>query len=289
MPKRPRLLFAGAIYHVTARGNRKAAIFNCDGDRKEFLRIVAEAVSTFDARCLGYCLMGNHYHLVIETPRGNLSELMREINGTYAQWFNRQYGHWGHLFGARYSASVVQERRYLRKLARYLALNPVEGGLVRDAAAWEWSSYRATAGLEPVPGLLCTDWLELAFECASHSEAQRRYRLYVNDDTLAATFERSSLPVVGNREFQAHVRQEIGDAKLLELPRVYRTLDRPTLDQLFRKTEIPKQRRNQLIREAQQQWGYRLAEIASHLGIHPSTASLVVRKLKQSVIRPSER
>ena len=174
MPRRPRLLFPGAIYHVTARGNRKAAIFNIDADRKEFLRIVAEAVSTFDARCLGYCLMGNHYHLVIETPRGNLPELMLVINGTYAQWFNRQYGYWGHLFGARYSASVVQERRYLRKLARYLALNPVEGGLARDAAAWEWSSYRATAGLEPAPGFLCVDWIELAFECVRHSEAQQR-------------------------------------------------------------------------------------------------------------------
>ena len=281
MPRHPRIQFPGAVYHVHSRGNRKGQIFEDDVDREQFLKIVADATSEHDVRDLDYSEMGTHYHMVLETPRGNLSDVMRDINGNYTQWTNRRHKRWGHLFGARFSAWVVQDRDYLRRLARYLARNPVEGGLATDPANWRWSGYRALAGLDPAPGFLCTDWLELAFECDSHSEAIKKYRLYVNDDAGSDELPKSPLSVIGGIEFEARVRRSIGESNFPQLPRTYRSLARPPLAQLFPLTDISKAARNLAIQHAHQHWGYRLAEIALHLGIHPSTASLVVRALKQ--------
>ena len=138
-----RLEFAGAIYHLTARGNRREDIFEDNVDREVFLSVLEKVCDTYNWVCHAYCLMSNHYHLLIETPDGNLSKGMRQLNGVYTQAHNRKHGRSGHVFQGRYKAIVVEKEAYLLELCRYIVLNPVRAGMVRSAKDWPWSSYRA--------------------------------------------------------------------------------------------------------------------------------------------------
>src|SRR3954467_1340005 len=113
MPRPPRLDYPDAIHHVTSRGVRGEAIFRDDVDRQRFLSLVCEVMAKLGARLLAYCLMGNHYHFVVQTPGANLSQVMRDINGRYARWFNRRHGLVGHLFQARYEGIHVDRHAYL--------------------------------------------------------------------------------------------------------------------------------------------------------------------------------
>ena len=150
-----RIEFPGAVYHITSRGDRREPIFVDDEDRLEFLGIVAQALSRFDAQMLAYCLMGNHYHFVLHTRQANLSLLMRQINGVYTQSFNRRHNKAGHLFQGRFKAILVDRDAYLLEVCRYVELNPVRAGMKRKPQTWPWSSYRAHVGLEATP-----DWLD---------------------------------------------------------------------------------------------------------------------------------
>ena len=142
-----RIEFSGALYHVTARGNRRESIFLDDGDQARFLDVLGEVCRHFNWQLHAYCLMTNHYHLLIETPDGNLSKGMRQLNGVYTQRFNRTHGRVGHVFQGRFKGILVQKESYLLELARYIVLNPVRAGMVPFAQDWPWSSYRATVGL----------------------------------------------------------------------------------------------------------------------------------------------
>jgi REP element-mobilizing transposase RayT len=141
-----RIEFAGALYHVTSRGNRRADIFLDDEDRGRFLAGLRSVIERYRWLCSAYCLMDNHYHLLIETPAANLSQGMRQLNSVYTQAFNRRHGGVGHVLQGRYKAILVEADAYLLELARYIVLNPVRAGMVRGAGDWPWSSYRATAG-----------------------------------------------------------------------------------------------------------------------------------------------
>jgi len=143
------------LWHVTTRGNEGRDIFREDADRVEFLAILGRTVTLFRWRLHGYVLMGNHYHLLIETLEPTLSRGMRQLNGLYTQGFNRRHLRVGHLFQGRFKAILVEKDAHLLELARYLVLNPVRAGLTKSAGAWAWSSYRATAGIEKTP-----PWLE---------------------------------------------------------------------------------------------------------------------------------
>ena len=140
-----RINVPNGIYHVTSRGNRRQPIFLDDPDRELFLGMVAALGVRRHWRCHGYCLMPNHYHLVIETPHADLSPGMQFLNGGYADHFNFRHGTDGHLFQGRFHAVLVESDPHLAELARYLALNPVRAGLAATARAWRWSSYPAIA------------------------------------------------------------------------------------------------------------------------------------------------
>ena len=122
-----RLEFAGALYHVTSRGNRREAIYDDEEDRQRFLDLLGDVCDRFRWKIFAYCLMDNHYHLFIETRKGNLSRGMRQLNGVYTQWFNRRHAKGGHVFQGRYKAILVQRESYFLELSRYVALNPKEG------------------------------------------------------------------------------------------------------------------------------------------------------------------
>jgi REP element-mobilizing transposase RayT len=152
-----RIDFPGALYHVTSRGDRREPIYRDDEDRRCQLAVLDEACSRFGADVLAHCLMGNHYHLVLQAHEGRLSQFMRHFNGVYTQAFNRRHGLVGHLFQGRFKAVLVDGESYLVALCRYVERNPVAAGLVPSPERWPWSSCRAHLGLAPPP-----PWLAVA-------------------------------------------------------------------------------------------------------------------------------
>lgn len=282
MARRPRLLLPGAIYHVMARGNRKGSLFDDDQDRHGFLAIVDEATDRYGAACYAFCLMGNHYHLVLITPRGNLAAVMRQVDGCYAQASNRRHLRTGHLFEGRFRSIVVENEPYLRHLVRYVALNPVRAGLVTHPSAWAWSSYRATAGLEPPPTFLDVSWVQQIFGGAGRREAQARYQLFVNDASLdVASIDVEAL-TLGTLKFEAALRAHTQADRLDKgLPRAHLALGRPALGELFGLPGQSHADRNRLIRDAHVRYGYTLVEIGAFLGLHPRTPSAIVRRMRE--------
>ncbi|HQO82913.1 MAG TPA: transposase [Synergistales bacterium] len=141
---------------MTSRGNAKQDIFLTRTDRIAFLQLFGEIVDRFKWICHSYCLMGNHYHLLLETPRANLSRGMRQLNSVYTQGFNRRHERVGHVLQGRYKSILVERDSHLLELTRYVVLNPVRSGFVRSPEEWPWSSYRAMAVFELAPEFLET-------------------------------------------------------------------------------------------------------------------------------------
>ena len=158
-----RLEFPGALYHVTARGDRREPIYECDRDRFVFIDLLAREVQQQHWLLYAYCLMPNHYHLLVETPEANLVAGMRRLNGAYTQSFNRRHERVGHVLQGRYKAILVEKDAHLLELARYVVLNPVRANLVRDPAEYAWSSLRATLGEIPGPPWLAAHRLLALF------------------------------------------------------------------------------------------------------------------------------
>ena len=180
MPRSLRLQIANGIFHVTGRGNRRQRIFVDGDDRLLFLFLLDELRRRHGWLGHAYCLMPNHYHVLVETPRENLSVGMQWLNGSYAQAFNARHGVNGHLFQGRFHSVLVEGDGHLLELSRYLALNPVRAGLCGRPAGWIWGTYRAVAGLEParyfhVPGRV------LAMFGQDVRTARNRFKSFVND------------------------------------------------------------------------------------------------------------
>lgn len=152
-----RIQFPGAVYHVTSRGDRQEPIFDDNVDRWRFMSVVDRVLQRCDASVLAFCLMGNHYHFVLQTRRANLSSLMQQINGIYSQAYNRRHELSGHLLQGRFKAILVDRESYLLEVCRYVELNPVRAGLVQHARDWPWSSYRAHCLMSEAPA-----WLDVA-------------------------------------------------------------------------------------------------------------------------------
>lgn len=146
MPRPLRNQVPGGIYHVYARGVDRQAIFRDDCDRTMYLRELARAVEKFRWRCLGFCLMPNHSHLLLETPAANLAAGMQHFHGRYARWFNDRHGRVGHLFQSRYGANLIEDDVEFWTAAAYLALNPVKAGLCSRPEDWPWSSHAGVIG-----------------------------------------------------------------------------------------------------------------------------------------------
>jgi REP element-mobilizing transposase RayT len=193
VPRRPRIQYEGALYHVTTRGNERGDIFVLDADRELLLAILADVVERLEWICHAYCLMTNHYHLLIQTPQANLWQGMHMLNSRYVKAFQKRRGRAGHLLERRYRPILVERQEYLLEVARYVVLNPVRAGICRHAEDWPWSSYRATAGLAPRPHFLTTKWL-----LGSFGGSVRRYREFVEAGSPAASVEGLLLGLKGH-------------------------------------------------------------------------------------------
>jgi len=154
-----RIELAGGRYHVTSRGDRRDGIYFNEADRRAWLETLSQDCTRFNWACHAWCQMMNHYHIVVETAEGNLSLGMRQLNGVYTQTINRSHDRVGHVFQGRYKGILIEKDGHLLELARYVVLNPVRAGMVRNASAWPWSSYHAMIGSEAAPSWLQTDWV----------------------------------------------------------------------------------------------------------------------------------
>jgi len=175
-----RIEFPGAFYHVTARGNEQKDVFKSQKDREKFLAYLATASERYGAVIHAYCLMSNHYHLFVETPDGNLSQIMRHINGAYTTYFNVKRKRAGHLFQGRYKAILVEADAHALELTRYLHLNPVRAGMVARPEDYPWSSYRGYIGQAEPPNWLRTGFV-LDTLAPGRAQAQKTYRRFVED------------------------------------------------------------------------------------------------------------
>ncbi len=169
----------GAIYHVFARGSNRQAIFAFDSDRVDFLNCLDRVIARAELNCLAYCLMTNHYHLVLETVDGELSRAIKALNGRYALRFNRRYERDAHLFKNRFGAVRQETDSQLVWTLRYTAMNPVDKGLCSRPEEWRWSSYRASAGLEPAPPFLDLQRLH-SYLSDRRARATTVYRTYID-------------------------------------------------------------------------------------------------------------
>jgi putative transposase len=173
-----RIEFAGALYHLTSRGNERRTIFRSHRDRKAFLGFLGLAAKRFGWSVTGWVLMTNHFHLVVQTAEPNLSRGMHWLNSAYAGWFNRVHKRCGHLYQGRFKAFLIDKEAYFAEVLRYVVLNPVRAKMVERPEDYKWSSYRATAGLEIAP-----EWLDLATVLplfgGDREPAQAAYREFV--------------------------------------------------------------------------------------------------------------
>ena len=190
MSRQLRLQFPGAVYHITSRGNARQDIFADDADRVRFLDLLGREIEQHRWRCHAYCLMDNHYHLLVETPEANLSRGMGRLNMAYSQSFNRRHERVGHLFQGRFHAVVVEKDSHLLELCRYVVLNPVRAGAAAVPEAWPWSSYRATASGRGA-GLGSPDWLTTGWTLqrfgGEDAHGRRAYRRFVREGVAAAS------------------------------------------------------------------------------------------------------
>lgn len=273
-----RIEWAGGLYHVTSRGDRREAIVEDDADRRAWVRVLGECCERFGWRVHAWCLMSNHYHVLLETPEPNLSLGMRHLNGVWSQEFNRRHRRVGHVFQGRFKAIMVEREAYLRELARYVVLNPVRAGMVNDAGDYAWSSYRATAGTatagEPAPEWLETDAL-LALFGATRVAARNAYVDFVRSGVgLPGIWEQLQAQVfLGSPEFMREMQARLAaDAPLREVPLQQRRAPRLPLA-AYRTAGLS---RNEAMARAFRSGHYRQREIAEFFGVHVATVSRAV-------------
>lgn len=270
-----RIEFSGALYHVTSRGDRREDIFEDDEDRVRFLEVLGEVVTRFRWLCHAYCLMTNHYHLLVETPEANLSRGMRHLNGVYTQASNRRHGRSGHVFQGRFKAILVERESYLLELARYVVLNPVRAGMVQQPGEWEWSSYRATVGAETRPSWLSTETLFAAFG-QRRAQAQKHYEAFVADGIGVDLWSGLRGQIyLGAEEFVEAVQgqSEIrGDEQ--SVPQQQRRAPPLSLDAIVESNPD----RDSAIVAAHDTGAYSYRMIGEHFGLHPGTIGRIVRR-----------
>jgi|GraSoiStandDraft_16_1057320.scaffolds.fasta_scaffold650278_2 putative transposase len=273
-----RIEYDGALYHVTSRGNDRKAIFKDDRDRELFLNTLAQVTERFHWICHAYCLMNNHYHLVIETPDGNLSKGMRQLNGVYTQAFNKRHSRVGHVFRGRFKAILVQKDSHFLEVCRYVVLNPVRAKTISHPRQWKWSSYRATAGMVQAHGCLTVDEILSHFgqrKAITHEKYCEFVQAGIDSPSIWADLEAQSL--LGVEGFAEGLRHLVTEKQQLrEIPKGQRFVGRPTLEKLFSRRRLGKASRDQLIAEAATHYGYSQMELASFLDLHYSTISRIL-------------
>jgi putative transposase len=276
-----RIQYDGALCHITSRGNARKAIYRDEEDRRIFLDILFNVNKRYNWICHAYCLMNNHYHLIIETPDGNLSKGARQLNGVYTQKYNRRHHKVGHIFQGRYKAILIEKESHLLEVCRYVVLNPVRAKAVTRPEEWRWSSYRGTSGMEKPHPCLTTDWILGQFGTRK-GQAEKKYREFVEAGKGEVTIWKKAKggSILGGDEFIETLMAYIkGQRDIREIPRSQRYIKRPGLEEIFSGEAVNKKsKRDMKIREAAEMHGYSQKEVADYLGLHYSTISRLINE-----------
>ncbi len=289
-----RVEFPGAFYHVTSRGNERKAVFQSTRDREKFLSYLESAHDRYGAVIHVYCLMENHYHLLLETPRGNLSQILHHINGAYTTYFNIKRRRSGHLFQGRFKGILVERDAYCEELSRYIHLNPVRAGLVKSPSEYGWSSYRYYIGSKREPEWLTTELL-LGYFGGRGRSGCRRYREFVEkgvtmelesplSGVIASTF-------LGSEEFIKRIKEEyLEDMKndKRNIPAVKQVLRGPSLEQIEKAVDRVVGRNHFLYRKfclhlSHQYSGLGLEVIGMHWGMKGDAVSQANRRFSRTL------
>lgn len=278
MSRPVRIEFPDALYHVTARGDRREDIFEDDQDRQVFLATPERVITQFNWTCHAWCLMDNHYHLLIQTPDGNLSKGMRQLNGIYTQTSNRRHQRVGHLFQGRFKSILVDSDAYLLEVCRYVVLNPVRAGMVKKVEDWRWSSFRASVGLEAAAPWLAVDGI-LAKFAKRRSLAQQRYAEFVAEGIQSDSpwLELKGQVFLGDAQFVQRMQSRIQAGKDdVQIPIAQRHPPPLPLEQIEKHASD----RNAAMVEAHSTGRYSYQKIAEHFGVHFTTVGKIIRGRK---------
>ena len=272
-----RLEFAGALYHITSRGDRREDIYLDDLDRKRWLEILGEVCERFNWTVHAYCQMTNHYHLLVETVDGNLSRGMRHLNGQYTQSVNRRHDLVGHLFQGRYKAILVQKEEYLLELSRYVVLNPVRARMVRKPERWLWSSYPAHIGLVKSPPWLDSDWLLSQFAKRRSTAISRYVQFVAEGKGLPSPLEDVKHQLaLGDDAFVLNAIERVAPENLRDISKAQRRPLAKPLEFFVDSYADAKQG----MADAYRSGAYTMREIGEAFTVHEMTVSRVVRKFE---------
>ncbi|PMJ90631.1 transposase [Vibrio sp. 10N.261.55.A7] len=271
-----RIEYAGALYHVTSRGNARQPIYLDEADFALFLDVLADTCRRFNWVIHSYCLMTNHYHLLVETPDGNLSKGMRQLNGVYTQKFNRKHNRVGHLYQGRYKAILVDKDAYLLEVGRYILLNPVRAHMVDTPDEYPWSSWDCIIGKKEAPDWLAVNQTLLQFG-KQKNKAKLRYQQFV--------LERIGVPLWSNLKQQVYLgsdefvnkhlpNADLEEGDMKEIPAKQRQAKPLSLKEY----EANEDNRNDAIIAAFRSGGYTQKEIGEYYGLHYSRISRIVAR-----------
>jgi putative transposase len=291
MSRALRIEYPGAYYHVTARGNERKAIFRAAENYEKFIGYLESATERYGAQIHCFCLMPNHYHLLLETPRGNLHTILHHLNTSYTNYFNAKARRAGHLLQGRYHAILVEKDRYALELSRYIHLNPVRARLVREPSGYGWSSYCVYVGIRKG-----WEWLEKGYilnQISSRERrAQRGYKKYVEEgmrQKMGDPLEKGvGLTVLGSERFMEWVRLRWIKKKDIrrDVPALRRLARWPDLSTILKETEKVFGRGTAETRRvglylSHRFSGVRLSEIGKFFGgIGPSAVTQNTRRLE---------
>jgi REP element-mobilizing transposase RayT/DNA-binding CsgD family transcriptional regulator len=273
-----RIEFAGALYHVTSRGNGREDIYLDDEDRELFMVVLGECCELFNWSVHSWCQMTNHYHLLIETPDANLSKGMRYLNGVYTQKFNRKHTRVGHVFQGRYKGILVDKNEYLLELSRYIVLNPVRAGMVESAEDWNWSSYGVVAGMKSCPAWFDREWILGSFGKKEKTAIKHYIQFVANGVQQPSPWTKIKNQIyLGSDEFVDQVQANIVDKNLSEVPKIQRRSVPKTLNEYDKLAKT----RNESIVLAYLSGGYTLGKIGEYYSLHYSTVSRIIHDSMQ--------
>ncbi len=222
-----RIEFPDAVYHVMNRGGGRQRTFVRKEDYRAFLKTLAEVHELWRVEVFAYCLLGNHYHVCLRTPEGNLSRIMRHLDGLYTQRFNRAHRRDGALFRGRYKAIVVNADEYLTSVVRYIHLNPIEARLVKEPQAYPWSSHPAYLHPNKVP-----IWLNVGQVLGGFATTKtfHEFVLSGNDRLIKEFYNRPrQSPILGSGDFLDRIKRKLGRIGR-EHPRYERVGLHPSVD-----------------------------------------------------------
>jgi putative transposase len=274
-----RFLAPGLIYHVMARGNNKMRLFFDDRDYLRFLDMVGDVLQKREVDCWTYCIMPNHYHLVWRTRLPNLSDAAHDLNGRFAQWWNKRHKHVGHIYQGRFKAQVVEDSLYLLRLCRYVMLNPVRAKLCAVPEEWRWSGYRALlTGVADPPWIDIESLLE-RFEQAGISETRRRLLAFITDavDDEMAAFVRGDRRIIGSDAYAARFEKKALAAST-EVPAPERRIGSPSLATILASSLHTAEGLSEGIVRAHLEYAHSVEDIARCTRLSPRTIAQILRR-----------